>query len=128
MPGTKGYLNCPDWHARDRHLLYSRLPLKLKQTYYKHVICLRVRDIPENQMAAAIHRKNCEVLQNVENTALWSVQDLYMFVLRSEKVTIFAANRELKQATFLSFCQHGRLPEVNRAVIDGEWLCQQFLF
>ena len=25
-----------------------------------------------------------------------------MFVLRSEKVTIFAANRELKQATFLS--------------------------
>ena len=26
------------------------------------------------------------------------------------------------------FCQHGRQPEVNRAVIDGEWWCQPFSF
>ena len=34
-------------------------------------------------------------------------------------------NRELKQATFF---QHGRQPEVNRAVIDGEWMRQPFSF
>ena len=26
------------------------------------------------------------------------------------------------------FCQHGRQPEVNRAVIDGEWMRQPFSF
>ena len=26
------------------------------------------------------------------------------------------------------FCPHGRQPEVNRVVIDGEWWCQPFSF
>ena len=34
-------------------------------------------------------------------------------------------NGQLKQATF---CQHGRQPEVNRVVVDGEWWRQSFSF
>ena len=45
-------------------------------------------------------------------------------------VSFNACNRHtIESLSKWCFCQHGRQPcEVNGAVIDGEWWCQQFLF
>ena len=51
-----------------------------------------------------------------------------VYFRRTIKFDARVANLILESLSRRRFCQHGRQPEVNRAVINGEWWRQPFSF
>ena len=59
---------------------------------------------------------------------VWYMIFNYIIIRVHSAFSLVASCVLLESLSRRRFCQHGRQPEVNRAVIDGEWWRQPFSF